>query len=128
MRTNKMNIVLWVLQVLVGVAFIAAGSMKAFRAEQAIARGMKWVGEVPRGLVAFIGLSELLGGLGLILPAITGILPWLTPLAAACLAIVMILAAGFHLARREYNGIPMNVVLFLLTAFVAVGRFMIVPL
>ena len=123
-----MNIVLWVLQALVGAAFIAVGSMKVFRAEQAVSRGMQWVGEAPRSMVAFVGISEMLGGLGLILPALTGILPWLTPLAAACLAIVMILAAGFHFVRREHNGIPMNVVLFVLLAFIAVGRFVIVPL
>ena len=123
-----MNIALWVLQALVGVVFIAAGSMKVFRAEPAPAQGKKQVGELSRGLATFIGICELLGGLGMILPALTGILPWLTPLAAACLAVVMILAAGFHLAHREYSGIPLIVVLFLMVAFIAVGRSMIVPL
>jgi DoxX-like family len=110
------------------VAFIAAGTLKAFRAEKAIQNGMKWVGEVPPGLVTFIGASELLGGIGLILPAVSGILPWLTPLAGVSLALVMLLAAGFHLSRKEYNGIPVNLVLFLLTAFVAYGRFVVAPL
>ena len=123
-----MNIVLWVFQVLVAVVFIAAGSMKVFRAEQAVSRGMKWVGEAPRGFVAFVGISEILGGLGLILPALTGILPWLTPLAAVCLAIVMVFAAGFHLSRKEYHGIPLNVILFVLLAFIVVGRTLIIPL
>jgi uncharacterized membrane protein YphA (DoxX/SURF4 family) len=123
-----MNVVLWVVQVLAGVMFIAAGAMKAFRAEQAAQSGMKWVSDVSHGLVTFIGVSELLGGLGLILPAVSGVLPWLTPLAGACLALVMLLAAGFHLSRKEYNGIPVNLVLFLLAAFVAYGRFVVVPL
>jgi uncharacterized membrane protein YphA (DoxX/SURF4 family) len=123
-----MNTVLWVAQIVVGLAFIMAGTMKAFRAEQATQRGMKWVGEVPRGLVAFIGISELLGGLGLILPAATGVLSWLTPLAGACLAVVMLLAAAFHASRKEYNGIPINLVLLILSAFVAYGRFIVIPL
>ncbi len=123
-----MNIALWVLQAVVGVLFFAVGSKKVMGAAQAATQGMKQVGELPRGLATFIGTSEVLGGLGLILPALSGILPWLTPLAAACLAVVMILAAGFHLERGEYGGIPLTVVLFLLTSFVAVGRFVIVPL
>jgi uncharacterized membrane protein YphA (DoxX/SURF4 family) len=124
-----MNTVLWVVQIVVGLAFIMAGTIKAFRAEQAAVQGrMKWVGELPRGLVAFIGISELLGGLGLILPAATGVLAWLTPLAGACLAIVMLLAAAFHASRKEYNGIPLNLVLLVLAAFVAYGRFIVIPL
>lgn len=57
---------------------------------------------MPRGLTNFIGVAELLGGLGLLLlAALTGILPWLTPLAATGLALIMILAAGFHAMREE---------------------------
>ena len=122
-----MNIVLWVLQVLLGGMFIMAGVMKAFSYERAKA-SLPWVKDVPRGLVTFIGIAELLGGLGLLLPAITGILPWLTPLAAAGLALIMLLAMGFHASRREWSAIGINVVLFILAAFVAYGRFLIVPL
>jgi uncharacterized membrane protein len=89
---------------------------------------MKWVGDVSHGLVTFIGVSELLGGIGLILPALSHILPWLTPLAAVGLAVVMVLASGFHATRREYSHIATNVVLFVLAAFVAYGRFVIAPL
>jgi uncharacterized membrane protein YphA (DoxX/SURF4 family) len=96
-----MNIILWVVQVLVGVAFIAAGTLKAFRAEKAIQNGMKWVGEVPPGLVTFIGASELLGGIGLILPAVSGILPWLTPLAGVSLALSCCWLPGFIFRVRN---------------------------
>ncbi|MDQ5853028.1 MAG: DoxX family protein, partial [Chloroflexota bacterium] len=58
--------------------FLLAGVTKAFRYEQARA-SLPWVKDVPRGLTTFIGVSELLGGLGLLLPALTGVLPWLTP-------------------------------------------------
>ena len=89
---------------------------------------MKWVGELPSGLRSFIAICEVLGGIGLILPALTNILPWLTPLAAALLALMMLLAAGFHLTRREYPNIILNLILLALAALVAYGRFVVVPL
>jgi uncharacterized membrane protein YphA (DoxX/SURF4 family) len=122
-----MNIALWIVQVLLAAAFIFAGVTKAFRYEYAHAT-LPWVKDVPRGLTTFIGVAELLGGLGLLLPALTGILPWLTPLAAAGLALIMLLAIGFHATRREWSAIGFNAVLLLLAVFVAYGRFVIVPL
>lgn len=122
-----MNIALWIVQVLLAGVFIMAGVMKAFQYERAHAT-LPWVKDVPRGLTTFIGISELLGGLGLILPALTGILPWLTPLAAAGLALVMLLAMGFHATRREPQAIAFNAALFALAAFVTYGRFAIAPL
>ena len=74
-----------------------AGVMKAFQYERAKARSPV----MSRGLVTFIGGSELLGGLGLLLPALTHILPWLTPLAAVGLAVIMLLATLFHIRRGE---------------------------
>jgi hypothetical protein len=114
-------------QVLLGGMFVYAGVLKAFQYERAKA-SLFWVKNLPRGLVTFIGLSELLGGLGLLLSSITGILPWLTPLAGASLALIMILAIGFHASRREAQAIGINSVLLVLAAFVAYGRFLIVPL
>ena len=122
-----MNIALWIVQVLLAGMFLMAGVMKAFQYERAKA-SLPWVKDVPRGLTTFIGISELLGGLGLLLPALTGILPWLTPLAGAGLALIMILSIGFHASRREGPAIAFNSVLLALAAFVAYGRFLIVPL
>jgi uncharacterized membrane protein YphA (DoxX/SURF4 family) len=102
-----MNIVLWIVQVLLGGMFIMAGAMKAFQYERAKA-SLPWVKDVRHGLTTFIGIAELLGGLGLLLPAITGILPWLTPLAGAGLALIMLLAVGFHVSRREGQAIGMT--------------------
>ncbi len=116
-----MNIALWVVQILLGAMFLMAGVMKAFQYERAKAT-LPWVKEVSPGLVTFIGVSELLGGLGLILPWLTGVLPILTPLAALGLAIIMILAGIFHFRRNEMQGIVMNVVLLVLALFVAYGR------
>jgi uncharacterized membrane protein YphA (DoxX/SURF4 family) len=125
---KRMNTLLWIVQILVGLAFVAAGWTHGFGYERIKDQPrMNWVTAVPRGLVTFIGICEILGGVGLILPALTGILPWLTPVAAIGLALIMLLAAGFHLMRREYPAIVINLVLFVLAAFVAYGRFVVVP-
>jgi uncharacterized membrane protein YphA (DoxX/SURF4 family) len=116
-----MNIVLWIVQVLLGLMFLMAGATKAFSYEKAKA-SMPWVKDSSKGLVIFIGLAELLGGLGLILPYALGITPILTPIAAFGLGIIMILAAGFHVKRKENQAIPMNLILLALALFVAFGR------
>lgn len=122
-----MNILLWIVQVLLAALFLMAGVMKTFQYERAKAT-LPWVKDVPRGLTTFIGVSELLGGLGLVLPALTGILPWLTPLAALGIALILLLAAIFHATRRELPAIGFNLVLLVLAGFVVYGRFVIVPL
>lgn len=83
---------------------------------------LPWVNEVPGWLVRFIGISQLAGALGLILPQLTGIQPKLTPLAAWGLALTMGLAAIFHITKGEYQALPINVVLGGLAAFVAYRR------
>ena len=120
-----MNIVFWVLQVLLALAFIAAGLLKLTQPIAQLAKQMVWPAQVPAGLVRFIGLVEVLGGIGLILPAAFGIATWLTPLAAVGLAVVMLLAAGFHAQRKEYNRIAPSVVLLILCLIVVVGRYWI---
>jgi len=122
-----MDTVLWVLQVLLGLAFVAAGVNHGFRQEQA-KKQMVWMQDVSSGLLTFIGAAEILGGLGLVLPALTNILPVLTPLAAAGLTIIMVLAAIFHFRRGENSAIIVNLVLGALAAFVAYGRFVLVPM
>ncbi len=120
-----MNIALWLLQGLLAAAFIMAGPMKIFAYDK-IGAKYHWVKDESKGLVAFIGACELLGGLGLILPGATRVLPVLTPLAALALAVLLIMAIGYHLGRKE-GGIGICLVLGSLAAFVAVGRFVIAP-
>ncbi|MCW5878040.1 MAG: DoxX family protein [Anaerolineales bacterium] len=118
-----MNIILWIAQGLLGLGFIAAGYNKAFRAQQAAVQpAMAWMSAVSPPLLRFIGLAEIAGGLGVLLPMLSGVLPWLTPVAAASLALVMVLASGFHFSRKEYPAIVINTVLLLLALFVAWGR------
>src|SRR5690242_804177 len=112
MREPKaMNIFLWVLQIVLGAAFIMAGIMKTTQPKEKLAGNMTWVNRRTAGTVKFIGAMELLGGLGLILPWATGIATILTPLAAVGLGLVMVLAIGDHVRAKEYNVIGFNVIL-----------------
>lgn len=117
-----MSIVLWVVQGVLALAFIAAGSMKVFAYEKYKAMSEKnGPSGLSRGLVMFIGLSELAGAIGIVLPMASDIASWLSPLAALGLAAVMLLAVLYHLRRHEPPAAP--AVLLLLALFVTVGRF-----
>lgn len=118
----SLNFWLWVAQVLLALLYGWAGYMKSFRPLPELAPTMAWAPEMPR-LTRFVGTAELLGAAGLILPLLTGILPWLTPLAAAGLSVIQILAIGLH-ARRGETGktLPFNLVLLALSLFVVWGR------
>ena len=117
----SLNFWLWAAAVLLAALYLMAGIMKGTQPIEKLAAQMKWPGEYPR-LTRFVGWAEVLGAIGLILPLLTGILAWLTPLAALCLALVQILAIGFHLRRGEAQILPFNVVLLVLAIFVAWGR------
>ena len=117
-----MNIVLWIVQILLAVMFIMAGMTKAFQYKKAN-ETLPWVKDSSKGLVTFIGVAELLGGLGLILPRALDIMPILTPLAAIGLAFIMLFAAIFHAKRKENSAIGMNIILLLLAVFVAFFRY-----
>lgn len=127
-----MNIVIWIVQGLLAVVSLLAGSLKLTKSKDELkdAAGdrMAWVDSVPAGGVRAIGLIEVLIGLGLILPQVTGILPWLTPLAAVGLVCTMIGAAALHIQRKDpVPSVVMTLVLLGLAAFVAYGRFVLLP-
>lgn len=122
------QISLWIVQVLLALSFGMTGAMKAMTPYDALAASMAWVAHVPEALVRFIGVAELAGAIGLVLPALARIQPRLTPLAAAGLVIVMVLAAGTHASLGEWGAIPVNLVLGGLAAFVAWGRTMKAPI
>jgi len=119
-----MNVVLWIIAGLLAVAFAGAGLMKLAQPKAKLAAsGMAWTEDFSDSQVKGIGAVEVLGALGLILPAALGIAEILTPLAAAGLAITMVGAAITHLRRGEGSMVPINVVLGGLAVFVAVMRF-----
>ncbi|MEV6344706.1 DoxX family protein [Actinoplanes sp. NPDC051851] len=119
-----MNIVLWIIAGLLAVAFLGAGAMKLSQPrEKLVASGMGWAGDFSPGAVKAIGALELLAAIGLILPAALDIAPVLVPLAAVGLVLTMIGAIVVHARRKENPMIVPNVVLLLLAAVVAWGRF-----
>jgi len=102
--------------------FAYAGATKAFQAIEPLSQTLPWVLEYPESYVRLIGLAELAGSLGLVLPMLLRIKPELVPFAALGLVIVMVLALGFHIFRNEYGALGMNIVLGSIAAFVAWGR------
>lgn len=122
-----MNVALWIVQVLLALAFGMAGFMKASQPVEKLAHNMGWVNDFSPSIVRIIGVLEVLAAIGLILPILTNILPILTPLAAVGLILTMIGAMVTHLRRGEYPGLVVNLVLLALAAFVAYGRFVAVP-
>ena len=126
-NSKALHIGLWIAQGLLALAFGMAGFMKTTAPiEQLAQNGMSFVSEYSEGMVRFIGITEILAALGLILPSLLRILPILTPLAAVGLSIVMILATQYHLSHHE-SAIP-TIIFFFITLFVAWGRFKKAPI
>ncbi len=128
-----MNIILWVLQLFLAVVFAWHGWMYLTWSDSTEKRLAKRnLGGKPLGLKptfrTFIGACELLAAVGLILPGLTGILPWLSSLAAVGLTVVMIAAVAFHLSRQEKSTAVIGLALSVLCVIVAYGRFTVVPL
>ncbi|MFP8903347.1 DoxX family protein [Streptomyces atacamensis] len=119
-----MNVALWIIAGLLAVAFFLAGLMKVAQPKEKLAAsGMAWVDDFPAGGVKAIGVVEVLGAIGLILPGALDIAPVLVPLAATGLAVTMLGAAVVHGRRKESQSIGANVILLALAAVVAWGRF-----
>ena len=121
-----MDVALWIVQGLLAVVYLAAGGLKVVRPrERLVASGnFDWMKDTSDVGVKAVGLVEVLGALGVVLPWLTGIAPVLTPVAAAGLVAVQVGALRVHLLRNERRPLPANVLLLLLAAFVAVGRFL----
>src|SRR5919204_828963 len=116
---NVLNSVLWSVQGVLALFFLAAGAPKIS------GRGIQqWTGfsDLPRSQVVFIGFAEVLGAAGLVLPMATGVLPWLTPLAAIGLGVVVLMAAGFHLRADERLNALETGLWASIAAVVAIGR------
>ncbi len=125
--SKRYQTTLWTVQILLALLFTMTGAMKATQPIASLAASLGWPAVVPPALVRLIGIAELLGAAGLILPAATRIAPWLTPLAALGLTIVMLLASVVHITRGELAIVPVPVVTGLLAAFVGWGRWRKAP-
>jgi hypothetical protein len=120
------NIALWIAQGLLALVYLAAGGLKVVRPRERLAASgnFDWMKDSSDAGVKAVGLVEIAGALGVILPRLTGIAPVLTPIAAIGLVVVQIGALRVHLVRDERQPLPANALLLLLAAFVAVGRFL----
>lgn len=119
-----MNVVLWIIAGVLAAAFLGAGVMKVTRPkEQLASSGMAWTEDFSPGMVKLIGALEVLAGIGLILPAVLDIAPVFVPLAALGLVLMMLGAAVVHVRRKELQTIAPSLVLLVLAAVVAWGRF-----
>lgn len=127
-RDQLLRAGLWTVQGLLAAAFGMAGAMKGFAPFEQVAQSIPWATTAGEPLVRFIGVSEFLGALGLVLPSLTRILPKLTVAAAAGLTLVMTLALAFHLVRGEFAMVPPVVLLGALSALVAYGRMRLAPI
>jgi len=129
--TNKnkaLNISLWVAQVLIALMFLMTGTMKTTQPIEELSKSMSWVNDFSSGMVRFIGASELLGGIGLLLPSLLRIRPFLTPLAALGLFMVMVFAFIYHVNKGEYELLPINSILGTIALFIVWGRYKKVPI
>jgi uncharacterized membrane protein YphA (DoxX/SURF4 family) len=122
-----MNIALWILQVVLGIYFLSVG-VNHFIVPPGLPEPMSWMYVLPTGLHYFSGTAEILASLGLILPGLTKIQTRLTPLAGAGLVLVMVGAMVWHVQRGEVMNILLNLILAVLAAVVAYGRWRLKPL
>jgi len=120
-----MNIVLWALQVLLALAFLAHGGLLLWP-PQAVAEQMN--ASLPRGFQLFLGIAEVLAAVGLTLPGLTRIMPWLVTWAAGGIMIVMASATVFHLIRGEISSAATTLVLLAIATFVAYMRHRALPI
>ncbi|XIE80642.1 DoxX family protein [Streptomyces sp. SBR177] len=121
-----MNIALWIVTGLLATAYFFGGGLKLIMSKEKIAafgHSSAWVEDFPAAGIKGIGALELLGSLGLVLPALFDIAPVLVPLAATGLALIMVGAAALRLRRREYQLVVVDLVYLVLLVFVAWGRF-----
>ena len=128
--SNRWNIALWVAQGLLAVVYLFAGGAKLLQPiDGLVAMGMGYAADFPALFTRFVGLMEVLGALGLILPAAARIAPMLTPLAAVGLSFVQVSAIVLHATRGETAmTLPANLVLLALSLFVVWGRLRKAPI
>ena len=118
-----MNVVLWIVQIVLALAFLGAGALKLTQPRTRLAAQMSWVEDFGDVQVRGIGVLEVLAAVGLTLPALFGVATVLTPLAGVGLVLLMIGAAATHLRRSEPQMLVVNGALAALALLVAWGRF-----
>ena len=123
-----MAIALWILRCLLVLAFLLTGWTKTVAPMARLTSYIAWVAALPVALVRGIGIAELLVAIRLILPVLTGMVPWLTIAAAIGLAVVMVSATVFHAVRKDYREMALTLTLLVTALLVAAGHVIWVPL
>ena len=131
-KEGKMNIAFWILQGFLAAIFLIAGAIKVIKSKDELkalgGEKMNWVDSISAVSVKLIGTIEVLAAIGLILPQLTGILPWLVPLAAFGLVLTMIGAVMLHQRRGDGpKAIVQVIILLVMAAFTTYGRFDSIP-
>ncbi|MFD8779488.1 DoxX family protein [Streptomyces sp. NPDC059916] len=122
-----MNIVLWITAGLLAASFLFSGVFKLAPSREKYVAAQDWAEDAPRWAPHAIGALEVLGAIGVVLPAMVNVAPILVPLAATGLALVMAGAVVMHLRRSEFPALAPSGVLLILAAVVAWGRFGLYP-
>lgn len=117
-----MNVLLWAVQGPLALLFLFMGTMLLMTPRRKLVAGAAWAATFPTGLIKGIGLLEVLGAVGLVVPMATGIWPWLTPLAAVGLGLLLVGTVAAHLRLRDRTHALLPLAVLLLAAFVAYGR------
>jgi hypothetical protein len=124
----NMNVLLWVLQIGLALKFMSTAYTHGLNPDrEKMDRGKENLSSITRPLLVLIALCTLIAGVGLVLPIAVGIMTWVVPWTAASLSLMMLFAIGFHLVCRENPNFVVGLILFVLTAFVAYGRWVIAP-
>ena len=122
-----MNIILWILQILMAILFIYSGICKSmFDIPALVAKGQTGVEKLSIPFVRFIGVSEILGAIGLVFPLLLHIAPNLTAISAICLGFIMVPASVIHYLRTEYKTVIGNCTVLVICLFIVYGRIYLV--
>lgn len=121
-----MNILLWVLQVALAWFCIAGGFFQIFKFAE-LQKGVASMRALPRGLWAFLGVVSCVAGVGLILPAAINVLPIVTPIAAAIIAVESIVISAIYIHYGDRPPLTYSVIMAILATFIAYGRFVLAP-
>lgn len=118
-----MLVFLWVAEIVLALLYLGLGVMRLVQPYDKLVRVLRWPADFPAWAVKLIGLAEILGALGLIIPAAADVAPILTPIAACALGMLMAGAVAVHLRRRERQRVALPCILLAVNVFIAIGRF-----
>ena len=126
---NWLNVALWIIQILLAIGYAIAGIMKIVSPISDLAMEMAYAADVPEWFVRTVGVLEVAGAVGIIMPAITKIMTWLVPLTAICFSLIQVTAIFIHANYGETaQFLAINLTLLAMSLFVLWGRWKKLPI